>query len=596
MKKLLLQSAIAVGLFAISGCSSSSNSSPDADESISGRVADGYLVGATVCLDANINSVCDTGEPTTTTGTGGTYSFDGLTLEEATLHNIVVEIVENVTVDEDFPNETLTKTYTLIAPAGYDFVSPLSTMVSSEVLGGMTLVKAEARLKELLGITTNINDDYIEGKVPSENTNAEVASYTRLHKIAQVTARVMASKNAELEQFSENNGIEKKELIDTIVGEIISNIKSIDEFIHLAPDAAYDADAIATAFEEKYVNIDDANIEDTVQIKNTPTAAANILDLMADGVTWFASYSEGAEDRLAYSTSTVDANGLLSNVTMTKTGAGAWIADPAEAPITDYFIGESGLVTTNDGNLVYSANQDGTYSLFNDDYSITYNTSQRDMAGINIREYISKEEVESDKWNTHLNDTAVFSEGALQISLEQISYTAPSRFALSSFITIPQIATVTAEGAITYDNATTLSGLITTAEQREADIYNINGIKAIKMVGVEGIGGTYFITLNDDKSLSLSKLVGLELILIGESTWGYETIGSTQLLTFKMPKEALGDVHVYAYNALELAFFINANGDMQTAENYFDSEGESTFNFLNDSALQDTLNAYQQFD
>ncbi|MGH8848934.1 MAG: hypothetical protein ACREXQ_17055, partial [Polaromonas sp.] len=47
----------------------------DGPANLSGVVADGYLNGATVCLDLNNNMACDAGEPSATTTAGGKYSM-----------------------------------------------------------------------------------------------------------------------------------------------------------------------------------------------------------------------------------------------------------------------------------------------------------------------------------------------------------------------------------------------------------------------------------------------------------------------------------------------------------------------------------------
>lgn len=51
--------------------SSSSSSTP----TYSGTVADGYISGATVCLDLDNNGTCGVNEPTGTTNSSGSYSI-----------------------------------------------------------------------------------------------------------------------------------------------------------------------------------------------------------------------------------------------------------------------------------------------------------------------------------------------------------------------------------------------------------------------------------------------------------------------------------------------------------------------------------------
>ena len=78
MKKLkslgLSFAVISAFSLGFNGCGSSDGGSRDSgtkgdisSKSLSGNVADGYLIGATVCLDKNSNAKCDTNEPNTKT-------------------------------------------------------------------------------------------------------------------------------------------------------------------------------------------------------------------------------------------------------------------------------------------------------------------------------------------------------------------------------------------------------------------------------------------------------------------------------------------------------------------------------------------------
>ena len=78
---------------ALAGCSdsdSSSGSSSTATESFSGKVADGYLAGARVCLDLNDNQTCDDGEPSTVSSSGGAFTIEGATAEQLASAALVV--------------------------------------------------------------------------------------------------------------------------------------------------------------------------------------------------------------------------------------------------------------------------------------------------------------------------------------------------------------------------------------------------------------------------------------------------------------------------------------------------------------------------
>jgi len=67
---------------------------------VSGKAADGYLVGATVCLDVDADMFCDASEPTATTTAGGAFTLTIPNDVDASAHAIVVQ-VSATTVDED---------------------------------------------------------------------------------------------------------------------------------------------------------------------------------------------------------------------------------------------------------------------------------------------------------------------------------------------------------------------------------------------------------------------------------------------------------------------------------------------------------------
>ncbi len=124
----------------LNGCGSSDNATtpPVATTTLSGTVADGYLVGAKVCLDKNYNDVCDDGEPFVLTDSTGKYTF---TLPEmsATQLPILVEADEN-TIDLDTNTKIGTKWYFKANSGNSSFISPLSTLVAQAMyVNPMTL-------------------------------------------------------------------------------------------------------------------------------------------------------------------------------------------------------------------------------------------------------------------------------------------------------------------------------------------------------------------------------------------------------------------------------------------------------------------------
>lgn len=121
----------AIGLVACGGGGGSSSGGT----TLSGNVADGYLSGAKVCLDKNRNGVCDTGEPTTTTGANGAYTLSGISDSDASATPVLVEVPASA-VDSD-TGAAVGKSFVLKAPAGKSgFVSPISTLVQQKLDSG----------------------------------------------------------------------------------------------------------------------------------------------------------------------------------------------------------------------------------------------------------------------------------------------------------------------------------------------------------------------------------------------------------------------------------------------------------------------------
>ena len=122
------------------------------ESELTGKVIDGYISGATVCLDLNNNYTCDPDEPSALSGAGGSYTFtyEG-TIPEG------IQILADIpigAVDEDLG--VVDKPYSMLAPAAHpEVVTPLTTLVSQEIqssAGQLTPEEAEKSVKLMLDI------------------------------------------------------------------------------------------------------------------------------------------------------------------------------------------------------------------------------------------------------------------------------------------------------------------------------------------------------------------------------------------------------------------------------------------------------------
>ena len=207
---LFALTALASALLAACGGGGGGGSSKS---SLSGTVADGYLKGATVCLDINTNGACDSSEPSTTTTDGGKYTLSDLTAGDENKYPVLV-LVPATAVDSDNPTGTVGKPYFLSAPAGKGgFVSPLTTLIQQKVAAGATVDSAESAVKNLLGITdttVSLFSDYIAGKGSATQADATAAGrHARAHEAAKVVAKSLQSGYDGLKSDSNAKAVQK---------------------------------------------------------------------------------------------------------------------------------------------------------------------------------------------------------------------------------------------------------------------------------------------------------------------------------------------------------------------------------------------------
>lgn len=136
-------------------------------DKITGKAIDGYLVGATVCLDLNNNGVCDAGEPTTTTdGTGGfALDYSG----DATGKKLIVQIDSN-TRDLSRPGYVFPATFALtttVEGMADQHITPLTTIRQSMMEFGMSKAEAELAVQNLTGVAGgDIGRDFVAAGDP----------------------------------------------------------------------------------------------------------------------------------------------------------------------------------------------------------------------------------------------------------------------------------------------------------------------------------------------------------------------------------------------------------------------------------------------
>ncbi len=402
MKKKLLVSVIAstLGLTACGGegGGGSSSSVGASSVTISGKVADGYLVGATVCLDINENKVCDAGEPTATTTAGGAY-----TLEVDDPNYPIVAEVGASTIDED-TSVAVGAAYVLSAPAGKPgFVSPLTTMVHSVLEGNPTLSAddAEAVVKSDLGYTADSSVALFEDYVAAENDtgNADSAEYERLHKIAQVVAEVMENNFEQIQQAAVDAGLDTAEVMDSLVAILTEQVL---EQLNVIAEQADDDNALVEDIAMNTVgSVDTSTIAEDVEAEEliSGIVAASIQSAVAGGVNWIEGETAGTGEQF-FDRGRVDLNDAgdtLEEVFLEYDFIAAGFVEYVPDDI-EYILGPNGLVQTNDTltGAAFSVNTDGsaTVSFGGGTHQEQVTMSSLDVSGQPVVAFLSGEDHE----------------------------------------------------------------------------------------------------------------------------------------------------------------------------------------------------------
>lgn len=167
---------------------------------LSGKVIDGYIEGATVCLDLNANQTCDNGEPSATSKADGSYSLDitGLTSDKIKAAHLLT-VVPLTAFDADDTVGGVKKTlaqagkaaFSLMAPASAfvsadgttiasAVISPLTTMVSHDMIAGngkpLAAAEAAVRLNMGMAIDTDLKQDFVANKNIALHNQAKVVA------------------------------------------------------------------------------------------------------------------------------------------------------------------------------------------------------------------------------------------------------------------------------------------------------------------------------------------------------------------------------------------------------------------------------------
>ncbi|EKS9844507.1 hypothetical protein QDD82_005361 [Burkholderia cepacia] len=140
---------------------------------ITGKAIDGYLPGATVCLDLNNNGVCDAGEPSAITDATGQFSisYSG----DANGKTLLVQVTP-ATKDLSRPSGfQFPASFTLsrvVQSSANQVITPLTALVTAQMQAGLSQTQAISAVQSLLGSQVDPNADYVAGNDTATQSRA----------------------------------------------------------------------------------------------------------------------------------------------------------------------------------------------------------------------------------------------------------------------------------------------------------------------------------------------------------------------------------------------------------------------------------------
>jgi hypothetical protein len=144
------QWALLVVVAAVTGCGGGGVTG----DPVSGRLIDGYIKGATVCLDINGDGACGTDEPKGVTGEGGKWTLYASSGTDLSQYYLVADVTA-AAQDSDNPGVPMAPTKMISLASDASVISPLTTVVAGFVKEGHDLATAKINARALLGLPSN---------------------------------------------------------------------------------------------------------------------------------------------------------------------------------------------------------------------------------------------------------------------------------------------------------------------------------------------------------------------------------------------------------------------------------------------------------
>jgi trimeric autotransporter adhesin len=270
--------------------------------SVSTTVIDGALKNAVVCMDVNLNGLCDASEVQGRTDAAGNVTL-AIPNDDVGKYPLVA-MVGTDAVDAD--NGPVTVPYSMTAPASRPSVlSPLTTLVQETVAAtGVSIADAEMQLQSTTGINVSLFQDFTKVPAPTDGSTsasavARMVVVTTQSQLASLASTVgtTAIDGTTISQTALNQVIEQRvlQVLPALVA-VVNNPataalpQSAQEtaVINALSSSLLTTASVATVVAINNQTSASAAATTTTVVTATPTAALNLANLnFTDAGNWF---------------------------------------------------------------------------------------------------------------------------------------------------------------------------------------------------------------------------------------------------------------------------------------------------------------------
>ncbi len=193
----------------------------DVDSFQTGVVADGYIRGAKIYLDANGNGVADPDElvPGITTDRLGNFILSA----SDNPNGYTIIATGGVNIDTGLPNKTSLK-----APAGSSVINPITTLIQTVVENneGTTLVEAKETVNKALGVAEGVDLTTFD---PISSLNASDTDVTKALTIQKAATQIVALiELATQDKAVEDAANDSQNIVNNLVEQIVTTETTLD--------------------------------------------------------------------------------------------------------------------------------------------------------------------------------------------------------------------------------------------------------------------------------------------------------------------------------------------------------------------------------